>query len=106
MARKPRPVLLAVLVLLAFTYVLTVGLLHLQSGILKFEGIVGVVLGLYIGSHPAANLLDIFIYGGIFGPAYPSRKKAFSWLALNFFTLLAGFAVIVLGATRFTAARP
>jgi hypothetical protein len=104
--RKPRPVLLGLMGILAAAYALSVGLIGPAPRTLRVEGIAGVILGLYIGSHPAANLLDILLYGRVFGPIFPSKKKNAGWLILNFTVLLAGFAVIVLGATRFTAAPP
>jgi hypothetical protein len=104
--KKPRPVLLGSMGILALAYALSIELLMPAPRTLRLEGIVGVVLGLYISSHPAANFLDILMYGGVFGPVFRSNKKNTAWIILNFVILLAGFTVIVLGATRFTAGQP
>jgi hypothetical protein len=66
------------------------------------EGIVGVVLGLYLGSHPAAHAIDLlFLQRTGRRPASPARQAA--WLALNALALLVSLLVIALGATRFAA---
>ncbi len=101
--RKPRPVLLGAMVVVSAVYITVVGSLGGALGIPKIEGVVGVVLGLYICSLPAANLVDMLFYSRVFGPPFASRRKIAAWVALNSLTLIAGLVVIVLGATRFTA---
>jgi hypothetical protein len=71
------------------------------TGMNNLDGILGVVLGLYICSHPAANLVDMLFYTG--GIRYPAswRRSALLWLALNVAVLLIGGLTIFVGTTRF-----
>jgi hypothetical protein len=63
------------------------------------DGTIGVLLGLYICSHPAANGIDlIFLERGAFRRV-TSRWSGVSWLALNGLVMFAGWLVIVAGAT-------
>jgi hypothetical protein len=78
-------------------------LLYLQTltGINTLDGIIGVLLGLYICSHPAAHMLDLLYM------AHGARQQLLSggsgmwWLALNILALLAGLITITIGAHRF-----
>jgi hypothetical protein len=93
---------LSALVLLAIVYSVVLRSLHTMSGANRPGGILGVLLGLYICSHPAANLFDILFFGrsSLHQPVSP--RMQYLWLALNILVLLVGFWVIVLGTTRFT----
>lgn len=78
-------------------------LLSLRPGLVgspTFEGALGVVLGLYICSHPAANAVDLlFLPRGALRQA-SSEWSGVGWLALNLLVLLAGWFVIATGTTR------
>lgn len=77
---------------------------HLRSltGIHRLDGSIGVVLGLYICSHPVANLLDLLLFKRS-SLAVPSSQRAMiAWVASNLAVLGVGWFVIMLGATRFT----
>jgi hypothetical protein len=64
------------------------------------DGTLGVLLGLYICSHPAANGIDlIFVERGAFRRV-TARWSGVSWLALNGLVLFVGWLVIVAGATQ------
>ena len=66
------------------------------------DGSVGVMLGLYICSHPAANGIDLLFYErGRFRRVF-SETSGLGWLALNAFIMFVGWVVIVFGAARFT----
>jgi hypothetical protein len=68
------------------------------SGVI--DGTVGVLLGLYICSHPAANGIDlIYIERGALRRV-ASRWSGVSWLALNGLVMFVGWLVIVAGATQ------
>ena len=68
------------------------------------DGTIGVLLGLYICSHPAANGIDlIFLERGAFRRV-TSRWGGVSWLALNGLVMFVGWLVIVAGATEVFAA--
>jgi hypothetical protein len=70
------------------------------TGTNSLDGIIGVVLGLYICSHPAANLIDMLFYRrGIFYQ-FLSNRSALWWLALNVLVLLISGVVIFTGTTR------
>jgi hypothetical protein len=73
------------------------------TGTALLDGSIGIVLGLYICSHPAANAVDMLF----FERSAPWRRSTpwsnLGWLALNLLTLLAGWVVIVIGAARFAS---
>jgi hypothetical protein len=61
------------------------------------EGAIGVILGLFICSRPAAYLLD-----WLYQSRYTGPPKLWIWLTLNSLTLLVGVSVIFLGIMQFT----
>ncbi len=64
------------------------------------DGIIGVVLGLYICSHPAANVVSM-LFRGRSGPSqFLSIRSAILWLAGNMLILLTGWITIFFGTTR------
>ena len=66
------------------------------------DGSAGVILGLYICSHPAANGIDLLFYErGRFRRIF-SETSGLGWLALNALIMVVGWLVIVFGAARFT----
>jgi hypothetical protein len=76
------------------------------SGQYRVDGIVGVLLGLYICSYPAANGIDlIFAQRGNISRIF-SRKSGFLWLLLNAVVMTVGWFLIVIGASRFTGGGP
>ena len=96
---------LFVLIILAMVYI---GWLYYQqtlTGTARWDGISGVLLGLYICSHPAANMLDVILFRRLIWPGNVSKTSLFSWLVLNIFVLFVGWIVIFVGMTRFSAAR-
>jgi hypothetical protein len=60
-------------------------------------GTLGVLLGLFICSRPAAHLLDL-----LYRSRYTGPPALWIWLALNLLTLLAGVVVVFLGVMQFT----
>jgi hypothetical protein len=66
------------------------------------QGSVGVLLGLYICSHPAANAVDLFFFGRLGRYVNYTRRSEAIWLTLNGAVMLIGLAVIIIGATRFS----
>jgi len=63
------------------------------------EGTLGVILGLFICSRPAAYLLDLLYQSRYIGP-----PKLWIWLTLNLLTLLVGVIVVFLSVMHFTRA--
>ena len=73
------------------------------SGVL--DGMVGVVLGLFICSRPAANGIDfIFLERGTFRRIVKERAGV-AWFLLNGLVMLVGWFVISVGAARLTTNR-
>ena len=69
------------------------------TGTSRGDGIIGVLLGLYVCSHPAANFLDLLFFSRGARPV-ASLPSTILWLALNLLVLLIGWSVIFIGATR------
>lgn len=70
------------------------------TGTIKVDGIIGVVFGLYICSHPAANVVDLLFSGRGGRRAFSSTRSAVFWVGLNVLVLLVGWIVIFFGTTR------
>jgi hypothetical protein len=85
-----------VMILLAIIYSGLLYALHTLTGEKLLDGGIGVILGLYICSHPAANAIDL-----IFMQRIPAEWSSTPWLTLNLLTMFAGWVVIVIGAGRF-----
>ena len=66
------------------------------------DGSIGVLLGLFICSQPAANGIELMFLerGGLRRVA--ARWNGIGWLALNMLVLIVGWLVIVIGTTQFT----
>jgi hypothetical protein len=65
------------------------------------DGAIGIVFGLYVCSHPAANVLDLlFVDGGVVRRG--SEARGIAWYVLNLLVLMAGWFVVWTGLTRFT----
>ncbi len=72
------------------------------TGVLRIDGAIGVVLGLYVCSHPASNVLDVLFLDGGAGRRGQSEEHGIAWYTLNLFVLLAGWLVVLMGLTCFT----
>ena len=71
------------------------------TGDASIDAAIGVVLGLYVCSHPAANVLDLlFLDGGVVRRG--SEERGITWYVLNLLVLMAGWFVVWTGLTRFT----
>jgi hypothetical protein len=76
------------------------------SGEYRVDGIVGVLIGLYVCSYPAANGIDlIFAERGNIKRIF-TKKSGFVWLSLNAIVMIVGWFVIVIGASRFAGGGP
>ena len=94
------------MILLAVVYAVLLFTLRTFTNNLRLDGIIGIVLGLYICSHPAANIVDSIIFGRYILRQGLSRRGYVLWWGLNLLVMLAGLAVIVTGTTRFTVITP
>lgn len=98
--------ILSVLLVPAGGYLAWQYFLPFATGQYRVDGIVGVLLGLYICSFPAANGIDlIFAERGGLRRIF-SRQSGFVWLALNAIVMIVGWFIIVIGASRFTGGGP
>jgi hypothetical protein len=91
------------MVLLGAAWVAVSILLGTITGRNQADGILGVILGLYISSFPARHFVDLLIYWKTEGARFPTRRSLGWWIALNAGVLLAGWLVIVFAAARFTS---
>jgi hypothetical protein len=78
-----------------FLYVYTL------TGSTTLDGIIGVLLGLYIGAHPAAHLLDLLYLQRKTRHELLSSEAGISWLVVNILVVLVGIITIIIGANRF-----
>jgi len=70
------------------------------------DGVIGIVLGLYICSHPAANAVDLLFLQRSSLQQLASGWSGLGWLALNLLALLMGWLMIATGAARLAARTP
>ncbi len=103
-SRRHRPGPLAVAAGLAALYLSFAATGLPLSGGRWWDGVLGVVLGLFICSIPVRHFLDMIIYWRVEAPRFASRRALSLWVAVNGCVLAAGWLVIVVGATRFTTA--
>ena len=67
------------------------------------DGSIGVLLGLYISAHPAANMLDMLFYARHGGREDSSWQSTLLWIALNVLVVLCGWNVIFVGTMRYVS---
>jgi hypothetical protein len=92
------------LILLAATYG---GLLFFRHGVTgrsMLDGFIGVALGLYICSRPAANAVDLLFAERFKLRQITSGWEGIGWLGLNLLVFLIGFGVIIAGTRQLAAA--
>jgi hypothetical protein len=93
---------LGVLVLLASLYVGWFAYFGVLTGNVRMDGSLGMLLGLYICSHPAANMLDMLLFMSADArEGITATRPGQFWLVLNALTLLAGWVAIFSGAMHF-----
>ncbi len=94
--RNPMPFYISLL-LLALAYIAAINFLGTITQNASADGIIGVVFGLYICSHPAANLLDYLFYHRRI------RPSGSIGLVLNSMMMFLGWVVIFVGTMRFVS---
>jgi hypothetical protein len=94
------------LVLAAFAYAAIFHYTLTLTGSVRLDGVIGVILGLYICSHPTANFLDLFLFSGRSAPKFASWWSALLWFAFNVLVMAAGWSDIFIGATKLAASGP
>ena len=87
-------------ILLAVAYLALVDLLETQPYTHLVRGSIGVIVGLYMCSHPAATAVDILFFnrGGL--RQLPSGWSGAGWIALNALVVALGWFVITSGMSR------
>jgi hypothetical protein len=88
------------LILLGILYGSLLHFLHTLTGRDELDGILGVLLGLYICSHPAANAIDLLFFDRAALRRLSSDWTGIRWFALNLLVFVCGWVVIFLGTTR------
>jgi hypothetical protein len=89
---------LAVVVVLAMIYCGWMISHRTITDLPRLDGIIGVLLGMFIWSRPAANMLDLLFTRR--GQAASAEWSAIGWLTLNGLVMFSGWLVITIGATR------
>jgi hypothetical protein len=76
---------------------------HLRlTGTHQIDGILGVLLGLYSASRPAANILDLILYGRYESVRVSYRLAGRTFWTLNLLVLFAGWVVISSSLLRYS----
>ncbi len=94
--------ILGVMIVLGLAYLVLLNSQHPLTSTYRLDGIISVLLGLYICSHPVANTLDVIIYHRYLPPRKGSPGVEVLWWALNAVTLGTGWWVIFVGMLRFS----
>jgi hypothetical protein len=87
------------LVLIAIAYGGVIRYLHTLTGSAVLDGSIGLALGPYLCSHPAANAVDVLLFERD-TMSRASEWPLVRWLALNLLVLLAGWMVVFIGLRR------
>ena len=94
--------MLWVWIVLAALYSGALYFLRTLSGRVLVDGAFGVLLGLFVCSRGAGNMLDMLLFERYLLRQRSSRRSDLLWITLNLLTLVAGWITIVAGTTRFT----
>ena len=103
-AKKRTAGMLWILLLVAGAYTGSLAYQHRITGIVRLDGSIGVLLGLFVCSRASSNLIDLILFGKSRRAVGVSRSADARWIALNLLVMAIGCAVIVGGATLFASA--
>ena len=97
---------LTIMLLLGAIYSGWFYLLGVFSDIPRLDRAIGVLLGLYMASHPAGNMLDLLLFmkGDVQEEILVSTSGR-AWLVLNALVMLAAWFVIFLAVLLFVGKR-
>jgi hypothetical protein len=87
------------LILLALAYSSLLHYLYTLTGVAMLDGSIGLALGLFICSHPAANAVNLLFFERD-RLRQLSEWSIVGWLALNLVVLLVGWMVVFDGIRR------
>jgi hypothetical protein len=93
------------LVLVSLFYLGGLIALHTLTGMPRIDGSIGILLGLFICSRPASNLVDMVLFGRTIPWQTSSRRADMIWLGLNALAMVAGCMVLFAGAIRLAGTR-
>jgi hypothetical protein len=88
------------LVALAVIYSYLLYFLPVLTGNRLLDGSIGVILGLYICSRPAAHAVDLLFFERGAFRRVTSNWYELGWVALNLLVLVLGCFVIIIGVMR------
>ena len=97
---KTKITFLLALTLSGLVYSGWVQFLGTLTGTDQVDGIIGVVFGLYICSHPAAFMVDLLFFRRSTFDCFSSDRSLVLWLIFNLLILLVGWLAIFVGSTR------
>ena len=100
--RGPNIRLLAGLILLGAAYLGLLLFRHTLTGTTRLDGIIGILLGLYIASHPAANFLDLILFSRYIRLPGATRRDRILWVLLNLLILVLAWFVLTVATVRFS----
>ena len=89
------------LLLVAAAYAALISVQPLLTGNALIDGAIGVGLGLYICSHPAAAAIDMLYLDRLVRQRLASEWSDLGWLGLNVLVMVVGCLVTIAGAIRF-----
>ena len=81
------------------------GLLYFHvplTTIIRIDGTVGVILGIYACAHPAANVVDVLLYGRYLSVLNLPAPTLVYWWIVNAVVMFSGLLVFVLGLLRYS----
>ena len=97
---RRRTRILWVFALAGAIYLVVLRYVHPLTGTRVADGSIGVLLGLYICSHPAANAIDLlFVQHSALRWVFSGRSGV-GWAVLNVLVMALGWLVIAAGATQ------
>jgi hypothetical protein len=73
---------------------------HSLTGHPLIDGLIGMVLGLYICSYPAGNMIDIIFYRQNLSRARSSGWIGVAWVSLNVVALGVAWMMVTIGVLR------
>ena len=92
--------MLCALSLVGIAYGLFLNFQYTLTGRDTLDGMIGVVFGLYLSSHPAAALVDLLFFKRAVWNQRSSNRSMGFWLVINLVALLIGWMVIFTGTPR------
>ena len=99
---RQKVLFLIVLTMLVFVYTDWISTQNTLTGTARWDGVTGVLLGLYVCAQPAANFLDLILFRRLVLQENTSRGSIAAWVAVNLFVLLVGWVAIFVGMTQFS----